>query len=151
MKNILGMAKETFVKKYNKNKTISIALAVVTLVINVALCFLRNDANHKTLLFVNIALDVVVGWFEIAFLEGVLFPQKKLLGFYNKNRSLIKGEVCNVSSKSVRIQGVDCLEVTVGRTQTRKFFVPCLNAVDFTQGQTYQFAVVGNVIVEWTK
>ncbi len=144
---ILKIDEKIYSKQLNTRKAICITVAIVTVLLNVLFCFLRNDDNHKLMLALNIVIDILVAWFVYAFLSFAVLPQSRLLKLYKSKRLLCRGVVTEISQEIQRVQQFDCYQVVIGVENPRVFFLPN-NCIVLEVGKECQFATASNIIVE---
>ncbi len=146
MKTALGMGKKEFKRKLNAEIALCVVLGAVVLVLNVLFVMLRTDENHLSMYVLFVSVDIVYGWFLIAFLELSVLPKHRLSELYKGSISKYKGTVSSVSENTVRMRRIDCREIIIGDAEARKFFVP--NTLDIKVGTTVIISVISGVVVE---
>ena len=85
---ILCISQKDYKNKLNINKIICIAIAVVTIALNVLFCILRNDENHQTMLILNIVVDIVGCWALVVVVSFFIAPYSQKLKLYNSKKTL---------------------------------------------------------------
>ncbi len=145
--SILDTDQATFIKKLRIKKIICIAVLCLALGCNLLLTLLRNDQNHTLLLWLNIAIDVAVGWFLIFYISLQIAPRKRLLRICSGTKSTFSGTVTQITTQTQKVRHIDCFTVSLAETR-RQFFLPVTGALSLTEGMHVQIIVVANVIVE---
>lgn len=144
---ILRISQKDYKNKLNINKIICIAIAVVTVALNVLFCILHKDDNHQTMLILNIVIDIVGCWAMVVVVSFFIVPYSQKLKLYNSKKTLCRGIVTDISSETQNVQGFDCYAVKVGVEQSRILFLPSASII-LQIDQQYCFSVVSNIIIE---
>ena len=145
---ILGMDKTVFAKQIKNRKIVSLTVLLAMVLLNVLLTLLRSDSNHGLMLFLNIFVDTLCGWFVIYFSGFWIFPQKKLLKIFNSEKSKFRGEIMEISEEMETIQSIICYRVVVGATEERVVFLPANGTIVLNKGEIWVFSVASCLIVE---
>lgn len=145
---ILGMDKTVFVRKIKNKKIICLVVLFAMLMLNVLFTLFRSDSNHSLMLFLNIFIDVLCGWFIIYFSEFWILPQARLLKIFNSEKSVFRGEVLEISEETETIQSIICYRVVVGATEQRVVFLPAKGAIVLHKGEIWVFSVASGLITE---
>ena len=82
---ILCISQKDYKNKLNINKIICIAIAVVTIALNVLFCILRNDENHQTMLILNIVVDIVGCWALVVVVSFFIASFKAIFSTHNSS------------------------------------------------------------------
>ena len=129
-----------------RNRIIFCAAAlIVAVVCNVILILFRTPLNHTAFMLLNMAADMVAGWFCVWQLDSFISPYKKLLKLYKKTGTTVSGTVEEVSSQTQRYYGFDCITVTV---DGRKLFVVDNGAISLEPMQPVTLEVVHGIVKE---
>ena len=120
------------------------AMSVVAVLLNVLVVLLRNEGNHSALLILNIGIDILVFGFCYTYKILNIDTQKVLLRLYRKERSVISGEILEVSESTKTYMSIECREVNV---DGKILFVP-VNTIALTNGEKLRIFSASNVIVE---
>lgn len=145
---ILGMDKTVYAKKIKDRKIVRLVVLFAMLLLNVLFTFLRRDSNHSLMLFLNILIDVLCGWYVIFFSEFWIFPQEKLLKIYNSEKSKFCGEVVEISEETETVQSIVCYRVVIGPKEQRVLFLPAKGAIELNKGEIWEFSVESGLIAE---
>ncbi len=147
--SVFGTNKALFIQKMNREKGMCVAVLCIAIAVNIVLTLLRNEQNHTLLLWLNVALDVAVGWFLIAYISLRIVPRQRLLGLCKGKESAFEGTVCKITAQTQRVRHVDCFTVsfTVAEAE-RQFFLPANTALTLVEGQHVKLTAVSNVIME---
>lgn len=145
---ILGMDKNTYAKKIKNRKIICLIVLLGMILFNVVFTFLRSDKNHSLMLFLNIFIDVLCGWFVIYFYSFWISPQKKLLKVFESKKSKFRGEIVEISEETETIQSIICYRVVVKTPEERVIFLPVKGAIELNEGETWLFSIASGLIVE---
>ncbi len=145
---ILGKDRKAFDRRLKRRKAICIWVTVVTVALNLLLCLFRNETNHYVMLVLNIAIDLLVGWFLIAFVSLYVVPQLRLVKLYKKKSSAFVGELIEISEETVRVEGFDCYKLKVGAESRRVFFLPDSFEESLPIGAELHMSVVSGIVVE---
>lgn len=86
---ILRISQKDYKNKLNINKIICIAIAVVTVALNVLFCILHNDDNHQTMLILNIVIDIVGCWAMVVVVSFFIVPYSQKLKLYNSKKNTL--------------------------------------------------------------
>lgn len=141
---ILGKPAKVFRRTLRIRTAVSIALMVLTAVINLLCVLARTETNHTVMLWVNILTDILCGFFVLSFAGFRILPQRRLYALFRKAGISVGGMVSRISNSTTRHMDMDCLEVT---TDSRRLFLP-VGTITLSEGETYTFRIVSNVIVE---
>lgn len=141
---ILGTARSDYQKSLRKAILLCIFLFCAIVLIHVVCTLNRTERNHTAMLIANIAADILGGSFLIARLSMRVFPQKKLLGLYDRATQEATGQVLEIGNAIIHYIGVDCYEVSL---ENRRLFLPADTMV-LAVGKHYHFRLKGNLIVE---
>jgi hypothetical protein len=145
---ILGMDKNVYTKKIKNRKIICHAVLLAMVLLNILFTLLRSDSNHGLMLFLNIFVDSLCGWFVIYFSSFWIFPQKRLLKIFNSGKSKFRGEIVEISEEMETIQSIICNRVVVGATEQRVVFLPANGAIVLNKGEIWVFSVASGLIAE---
>ena len=135
-------------KKLTTRKGIAIAVAAITVILNVLLSVFRTDNMHTAFLVINILADIACGWFEIAWYLFAISIQAKLLKLATANSELaqnVSGTVTSVSGDTQVVSKLQCRKVTVEGEETRIIFVVDDSGIMFKCGVKYSIATVDNI------
>lgn len=141
---ILGRSAQAFRQTLRMRTAVCIALAVLTAVINLFCILARTEANHTAMLWVNILTDILCGFFVLSFACFRILPQRRLYALFCRDGVSAGGTVSRVSRSTTRHMDMDCLEITA---DSRRLFLP-VGTITLSEGETYTFRIVSNVIVE---
>lgn len=145
---ILGMDKDSFVKKINFRKRLIVSALFGAVLLNVLFTFLRNDRNHGLMLFLNIFVDALGGWFAISYHSFRISPPKKLLRIYEAKRSMLRGKVVEISEETYTIQSIPCRRVVVEGNGQQVLFLPENGAITLNVGESWTFSLASGLVVE---
>lgn len=141
---ILEKPAQAFRQTLRMRTALCIALAVLTAVINLFCILARTEANHTAMLWVNILTDILCGFFVLSFACFRILPQRRLYALFCREGVSAAGTVSRVSRSTTRHMDMDCLEITA---DSRRLFLP-VGTITLSEGETYTFRIVSNVIVE---
>ena len=141
---ILGKPAQAFRQTLRMRTAVCITLAVLTAAINLVCVLARTETNHAVMLWVNILTDILCGCFVLSFACFRILPQRRLYALFRKGGVSVGGTVSRVSRSTTRHMDMDCLEVTA---DSRRLFLPA-GTITLSEGETYTFRIVSNVIVE---
>ena len=141
---VLGIDRAVFQKNLRTNILLCIFVFCAIVLIHVVCTVARTEYNHTYMLLANIAADIIGGSFLIARLSMCVFPQKKLLQFYDRATQETTGQVLEIGNSIIHYLGVNCYEVSL---ENRRLFLPADTRV-LTAGKHYRFRLKGNLIVE---
>ena len=141
---ILGMSPALYHQKLRQRIFLCIAVAVVTLALNILFTALRTDRNHNWMLILNIAADILAGLFLLPFITLRILPQKRLLQLTRQTPENLLITITEISPLPQRYMDMNCYPVSGdGRT----LFLPADTMV-LTEQKTYALSLVSNIIVE---
>lgn len=150
--SVLGTEKQQYAQRIKRRIALCIAAACAAAILNVLFTAMRNENTHTVLLWSNILLDILVGWFLIFYISIFIVPQRRLLNLYNGQRSMFQGTVLEITQQTQRIRHLDCVCVTIcGGEDERKFFLPSSTPLKLSPGEKVEISAVTNIIVEKTK
>lgn len=141
---ILGKPAQAFRQTLRMRTAVCIALVVLTAAINLVCVLARTETNHTVMLWVNILMDILCGFFVLSFAGFRILPQRRLYALFRKEGVSADGTVSRISNSATRHMDMDCLEVTA---DSRRLFLPA-GTITLSEGETYTFRIVSNVIVE---
>lgn len=135
--------------KMIKNRTVlCIIVGISALILNLVFTIARTDSNHTVMLILNIATDIITGFFITYFASFYILPQKKCLKFSSSAVEIIYGSISNISEKTIRVLGFDCYTVEI---DSRKVFLPDCSTVTFKKGENVTLGIVMNIVTEAEK
>ena len=141
---ILGKPAQAFRQTLRMRTVVCIALVVLTTAINLVCVLARTETNHTVMFWVNILTDILCGFFVLSFAGFRILPQRRLYALFRKKGVSVDGTVSRISNSTTRHMDMDCLEVTA---DSRRLFLPA-GTITLSEGKTYTFRIVSNVIVE---
>lgn len=141
---ILGNPAKAFRQALRMRTAVSISLVVLTAAINLLCVLARTETNHTVMLWVNILTDILCGFFVLSFAGFRILPQRRLYALFRKAGISVGGTVSRISNSTTRHMDMDCLEVAA---DSRRLFLPA-GTITLSEGETYTFRIVSNVIVE---
>lgn len=141
---ILGKPAQAFRQTLRMRTVVCIALVVLTTAINLVCVLARTETNHTVMFWVNILTDILCGFFVLSFAGFRILPQRRLYALFRKKGVSVDGTVSRISNSTTRHMDMDCLEVTA---DSRRLFLPA-GTITLSEGETYTFRIVSNVIVE---
>ncbi len=147
--SILGRGRAEFERNLAVNKVIVISAILLMIFLNISCTALRNDDNHTLMFVLNIATDVIFGWFSVAWISLKIIPMQRMLRLYDTARDVYSGIVKSASNEATRVRYFDCIEVTAGDDTERTLFLPVGN-VELICGKSYLFKLSSNIITEVT-
>lgn len=141
---ILEKPAQAFRQTLRMRTVVCIALVVLTAAINLVCVLAHAETNHTVMLWVNILTDILCGFFVLSFAGFRILPQRRLYALFRKEGVSVDGTVSRISNSTTRHMDMDCLEVTA---DSRRLFLPA-GTITLSEGETYTFRIVSNVIVE---
>lgn len=149
MKSILPCSKETYRLNLKRKKYICIAVAAVTVLLNLVLCLLRSDGNANLLKWINILLDVIVGWLLFGYASMEILPAQKLYSLAMRAEKAgvrLQGTVSEVSEKTEHNNGLTCKAVKLAGETLRRVYLP--EMITLHVGDEVQLLICDNIVVE---
>lgn len=131
-----------------KRTVLCIAVGISALVLNLVFTLMRTDSNHTIMLILNIAADIIAGFFITYFASFYILPQKRRLKFSRKAAETICGNISKISEKTIRVLGFDCYTVEI---DGRKVFLPDCSVVTLKTGEDVTLGIVMNIVTEAEK
>ncbi len=123
-----------------------LVLAVcAALALNVLFLALRSDENHSIMLVLSIAVDVICGWFFIAFYDLKLAPLARLMALSKRPVRKYSGVIEAINTEITRVEKFDCITVTVSG---RNVFLPEALSPDFEIGKAVSLSLSGMIVTE---
>lgn len=147
---LLNCDTQLYSKKLATRKGIAIAVAVITVILNVLLSVFRTDNTHTAFLVINILADIACGWFEIAWYLFAISMQNKILKLATANAKLtqsVSGTVTDVSEDTQVVSKLQCRRVTVEGDETRIVFVVDGSGIALECGAKYSVTTVDNIAI----
>ena len=141
---ILGMPQAAYQQKLRMRSFLCIAVVIGTLALNILFTALRTDSNHKLMLFLNIAADILAGLFLLPFISLRILPQKRLLQLTRQVPETLLITIGEISPLPQRYMDMDCYRVS---GDGRALFLPAGTLV-LTEQRAYTLSLVSNIIVE---
>lgn len=141
--SILGQSPLSYQKRLKQHIGLCAAVLAITVGLNILFTALRSDSNHTLMLILNIAADVLCGFFLLHDTEMHILPMQRLYKLYCRDRQQLTGTVTHICDTPQRYMDIDCYAVTV---DDRRVFLP---AGTFSLRQeSYTLSLVSNIIVE---
>ena len=143
IRSVLGQSAHSYKKRLDRRIGLCIAVFVLTVGLNILFTALRTDSNHGLMLILNIAVDVLCGFFLLYEIEMHILPRVRLYRLFCRNRELLSGTVTEISQDTQRYMDIDCHTVTV---DDRRVFLPAGTLK--IQNAACTLSLVSNIIVE---
>lgn len=143
IQTVLGHSARSYKKRLDQRIGLCISVFVLTVGLNILFTALRTDSNHTLMLILNIAADVLCGFFLLYAWDMHILPGLRLYRLFRRNRELLSGTVTEISQGTQRYMDIDCYTVTVN---DRRVFLPAGTLK--IQYAACTLSLVSNIIVE---
>lgn len=142
---VLGEPLDTFEKKLKWQSRGRIFAVAALLCLNIWVCSLRTDENHRWLLLLNIISDILVGGWLLYYTDTRIRLMRTLVDLVIRPKRTFQAQVLKISTKTRRIPGLTCVPV---QTDKRTVYLPLTDTIHLKENESYTFCTVDNVIVE---
>lgn len=142
---VLGENQYLLEERIRNRIILCVGALLVAVAVNVVMVFLRTKENHMLLMLINMALDIAAGWFCLWQLDSFILPYKKLLKLYRTTGTQITGTVEEVSEKTKRYFGFDCIVISV---DGHKLFVVDNGYITLKTQQSVTLEVAHGIVKE---
>lgn len=141
---ILGVPPLTYHRRLKKKILLCACLLIAAVAMNVLFVSLRTEENHLLMMWLNIAVDILCGFFLIYYTDTRIFPAHRLWRLMCRSKLTVTGTVDSIGKTGIRYMDIACIPVTVSG---RQLFLP-EDTLQLQVGEHCTLSTVSNIIVE---